>query len=391
MPDVSLNQGTEFRSRLDRPWLCALIVFVTTSAFVVARLAVHGFDPFVFVRPGRVPADSSLPVSELASSKQAYDGRYYYRLAVSPMTWERSAYGVTLDHPAYRHQRILYPSLAWALSLGQAGAVPYTLILVNVIFLIALAWLSAVLAQQFGAHALASLVIPLYPGFVISLSRDLSEIVSCTFLAATVLLLMRSRFGWAAVVGTLAVLARETTVLLSAGTVAWWIWRRVRGQEAPPGLLAAGAIPIGICMAWQGFLYGWWGDHPLEVGAGITMVPFTDIYAMCSNALRDGTSKGRRSLVELAVVLALLVTCLYTLRRSTAIAPVKIGWLIHIALASVLGYWTMGKEVSFLRALSEYFVLGVVILFGGPARLRILMSVIWMGLGLLHLVRTVTH
>jgi hypothetical protein len=45
------------------------------------------------------------------------------------------------DVPAYRYQRILYPVAARALALGNADLVPWTLIIVNVIALMAGVWL----------------------------------------------------------------------------------------------------------------------------------------------------------------------------------------------------------------------------------------------------------
>lgn len=39
--------------------------------------------------------------------------------------------GVSLDHPSYRQQRILYPLSVYVVSLGQAAWVPSALILVN--------------------------------------------------------------------------------------------------------------------------------------------------------------------------------------------------------------------------------------------------------------------
>src|SRR5262245_13469598 len=43
-----------------------------------------------------------------------FDGQFYYAIARNPWVWRPTV----LDVPAYRHVRVLYPALAWALSGG---------------------------------------------------------------------------------------------------------------------------------------------------------------------------------------------------------------------------------------------------------------------------------
>ena len=55
-----------------------------------------------------------------------HDGQFYYRFALNPFTSKITEYGVTLDAPAYRQQRILYPAVTWALALGNANPAIHT-------------------------------------------------------------------------------------------------------------------------------------------------------------------------------------------------------------------------------------------------------------------------
>src|SRR6202790_4456650 len=55
-----------------------------------------------------------------------YDGQFYYQIAGDPLHAAQF-----LDKPAYRYQRIVYPLLVAALSVGQARLIPYMLLLVN--------------------------------------------------------------------------------------------------------------------------------------------------------------------------------------------------------------------------------------------------------------------
>ena len=66
------------------------------SALVCLDKAKVGHVPYEFVTTG--------------FDKGGYDGQFYYVLAQDP--WHAAAAG-SIDLPAYRHVRILYPALAW--------------------------------------------------------------------------------------------------------------------------------------------------------------------------------------------------------------------------------------------------------------------------------------
>src|SRR5262245_54954748 len=68
------------------------------------------------------------------------DGQYYYTLARDP--WRRHD-ATVIDLPAYRHARILYPGLAWALSGGDPEWLLWILPAINLIAIVGLAWLGA--------------------------------------------------------------------------------------------------------------------------------------------------------------------------------------------------------------------------------------------------------
>lgn len=142
-------------NRLNSPLGAALITALFISVFVFARLSLSSFDwsSFVvagdtFCNPAQVPASLTvLPQSD------GYDGQFYYRLALNPVTSTPTASGVTLDAPAYRHQRILYSTLAFVLSLGRTDLVPMMMVVINCISLCVLAALGAIYAQRFGQSA----------------------------------------------------------------------------------------------------------------------------------------------------------------------------------------------------------------------------------------------
>jgi hypothetical protein len=137
---------------LDRRWVVMLITLVFALAFCVVRLQGLGGGPASFVVAGdrfvRIPAaPAGLPVIH----GPGYDGQFFYRLSLRPWTQERTEFGITLDEPAYRQQRIVYPLVSFVVARGGPAAT-------------ALGWLGAALARRRGRHALWGLAVAAYPG-----------------------------------------------------------------------------------------------------------------------------------------------------------------------------------------------------------------------------------
>ena len=106
---TALTRWRSFVRRLNTPGVVALIVAVAYAAYLAARPGNLASDParFVFAGdefcdPARVP--SNLPVG---IDSAGHDGQFYYRLALDPFSAEPTAFGIRLDNPPYRQQRIL--------------------------------------------------------------------------------------------------------------------------------------------------------------------------------------------------------------------------------------------------------------------------------------------
>src|SRR5215472_9864113 len=148
-------------SLTDRPAVPGVIAALAALAFVLARLltwAQGSISRFIlvgqhFATPAQLPR--GIPVAPA----YGYDGQFFYRLALDPLNFRPTAYGITMDQP-YRFMRIGYPALAWLVSLGQHIVVPVVLVVVNVAAVGALGWLGGVFARQAGRHAMAGLLVP---------------------------------------------------------------------------------------------------------------------------------------------------------------------------------------------------------------------------------------
>jgi len=130
-----------------------------------------------------------------------YDGQFYFYLAQDPFL-TRPATAASLDN-TFRVRRVLYPLLAWALSLGQRAALPWVLLLINVAAAAATIALAAWAAARRGRSAWWALALAAYAGVWIPVLLDLTEPLQLALLAAGML-------AGSAPLLFLAALAKET-------------------------------------------------------------------------------------------------------------------------------------------------------------------------------------
>jgi hypothetical protein len=201
--------------------------------------------------------------SEGASAgSEGYDGQFAYYMALIP---DPQTVDVYLDVPAYRYQRILLPALARLLVLGQEGLVGWSLLIVNLAgYALGLWAIEAYLRDQ-GQRPAYALGFGLWIGFLSGVALDLNEPLAYGLVAAAWLALTRRRFTLAALVFSLAALAKETTLVFwAAALIAIWVHRR-GDTGARLWILLPGALWLG----WQGHLWATFG-HP-GVGSGGAM------------------------------------------------------------------------------------------------------------------------
>ncbi|MEO7003547.1 MAG: hypothetical protein ABI068_17110, partial [Ktedonobacterales bacterium] len=374
--------------RADSATFCAVLVAIAYAGFILLRLHTFG-DPSAFIVAGDrfVNAAQAPHGLIILPHGSGYDGQFYYRLALNPFNNHVTAYGITFDKPAYRQQRILYPLIAWLLSFGQAQLVPVTLIVVNYVALIVLGFVAGRYAQAFGRSALWGLAIPLYPGFVLSVARDLAEPLAAVLLITSLLLAQRRRFVAAAIALSLAILTRETMLLvaLALGLVwaAGWLyhWLRVLAPNLSPNLAARLApdlapalpripwyyafTPLAVFACWQSLLLIEWGHLAYTNGAGNIGVPFEG-FARLLGVVAAGASLEQRGIYwEQLVIIVFAVLVSLSLRMTQTPFFTRLAWIFAAALSVCLTTLVWVDDWAFLRALAEFFLLGDCILIAG--------------------------
>ena len=191
----------------------------------------------------------------------AYDGQFYWGVAVDPLA-TGPAHRV-FDKASYRYGHPLYGWLAWAVSGGQAQAVPAALFLLGLASLFAAAALAAALGRARGGTGWEGLLIALNPGLVIATGEDLAEPLAAAVALAAIAALVAGRRAVAWFCLALLPFAKEPLVLVIVAVVVYELAHRNPRRAA---VFATAAIPVCVWWTYARFQLGAWftsGDSAL--------------------------------------------------------------------------------------------------------------------------------
>lgn len=360
---------------LESPLACLLITAVVFLIFIFGRLYQSRFDPSSFIVAGdRYSDPSRVPHSlTVLRNSDGFDGQFYYRLALNPFTSRTTEFGITLDAPPLRHQRILYPLLSSGLSFGNHDLLPTVMILLNFFALCLMGWIGGIYAQTLKQHALWGILLPIYPGFLLTLSRDTVEILEATILLGSLLLLRRGKPILATVLLTLAVLTKETAVLLAVAGVPVYVaevWKRQRKVSLPWYYIV---LPLAVFALWQLILSHVWGELPLHASGSANLgIPFVGPASAVLDASVFQRPFQLRKLVELIFVLGFAFAVLFHLQPTKATPHEASSWLLVTVLIISLSNSVWIEDWTFMRVLSLFYVLGVVIIIASKRKVRYL-------------------
>lgn len=341
--------------------------------FVLVRLwSVGEGDIGNFVGAGDLLSSrSSLPLE----SGPGYDGQFYYRMASSPLDFEASSNGVTLDSEV-RLQRIGYPAVTWLVTLG--GAIPVTLglVAVNVIGMGLIAGIGATLLRLRGRDPWWGLALASYYGFVFTIAKNLTEITEVTFLLLAVLAAHRHKWLSAALALCAVVLTRESAMFIVPAVAAWRLWLVARRKVALSTVDLTWVLPPVAFGVWQLVVRGGTGRFPLTAPYRHSSfnVPGWPLANQLKDVFTDWSAGGIVHMAEVVVLLAVLVYGATTL-GDRAVEPfvrvVFIGLAVACLSLDVLdGVWTIRS----LRMFSDVFVVAMMML--ALARRRVLVPLL---------------
>jgi hypothetical protein len=234
------------------------------AAFVSIRLEQHDALWFVHIGSQFLSAAHTSHVirpSLGAQNTLGYDGQYYFALAADPS----HAHDYMGGQSGIVYSRIVYPVVARAASGGSVTALPYALLVVNLLAVLAGTVAVALWLVKRGFSPWPALLYGLYPGLVVTVFRDLTEPLAFALAALAVLAFDRARsrrLVLSAVLFALAALTRETVVPFALAGAATLVLDDRRWRRAA----AFAAATCGPLLVWRLVVKLWLGEPTQEVG-----------------------------------------------------------------------------------------------------------------------------
>ena len=250
---------------MSRPLWVGLTTLGLVSAFAVAVLAGHGWDPraFVLERPADIPPEQTWGVG--------YDGQQSYAIALDPFG---PAQG--LDYPAYRYLRILYPLFAHILAFGRASLIPWSMLFINVAAAAVSAGLLASLCERRGVHGAWALIVFLSFNYLIVIRFDLTEPLALAFALAGLWACERGHLPLAGAAFAAGALAREVTL---AFPLALALVSALRGRWKKAAYLTA--VSAGVYIIWVAVVWTRLpGPRLLPLDLAPTFPPFAGLTSL---------------------------------------------------------------------------------------------------------------
>jgi hypothetical protein len=370
--ETSQRSGRDsFLARLNNPIASGLIALLAWLGFALARWQVWAAGHIsLFIMAGHVysgPAD--LP----HVPSKGYDGQFYYRLALDPFNWHRTAYGITMD-ANYRYTRIGYPIVAWIVSAGQHDLVPAVLVAVNLAFVGIMGWLGGKFARESGRHALWGLLFVAYFGLVISVGRDTAEPLADACMLGGLLAYRHSRYILAAVLIAYGVLTNEPILVLAIAIALTRLHAMYRRRATPGAADLVWVLPGAAYVVLQAI------EHVVVKGKAGGLADIKQNFAAPFSAMIPAIYDDFRQLsfthlgmydynvLELLVLLAFVVAGFLVLRATTAPVHERVAFAGFVLVEMVLASWQFwGSVFGDGRTYIDAFLMAIVLLLATPS------------------------
>lgn len=354
-------------SRL-RPW--HIVLGACLLYLLIVFLAYR--NPLEFVWPG-----SRFDPTLYSRDPEGYDGQFVYYIA-------RDLTGAAryLDVPAYRYQRIIYPLLAWAGSLGgQPALLPWVMVAINVAALaIGTALLEWLLAQE-KASPWYALSYGLFAGVFVAVRFSTTEPLAYGLALAALVAAQRGSVTGFTFFMAVAILTKETAIFFGIGYGLYFLLQR-RWLAA----LLLGIFTTLPFAALQIVLYSVFGSMGIGSGGAMAtpfeVIPFMGIWRAA------GYGAGALLLTAVIAVPGAMLPTLWALWRSLGdLRARRADSYVCLLLANALimpfvPFSTYREPFGILRFMPGLVI--CVLLYSARRRLRrpLRYSFLWVLLGL---------
>ena len=350
---------------------CLLILFIFSLRLFVGE----GNPTYFSVIGNQFVTDEPDETDYAVNAGFGYDGQFFYAIAQSPAVFSNELNGVKLDHPAYRHQRIMYPLLAYALAFGHVSLVPYSMILVNMLAFIGIVLLFQKFIHNFRVNRWYGLFPLLICGLWMSLSRNLAENVEGVFFLTALLFFYGKELFLFSLFSLLTFLTREPSIVLLLPIAGVWglyilfysnlkVFYKLKATV----MLVA---PYLLTLFWKYFVNAAYETEELIVAGSNIAFPFNGIYQ--SLLFNFNSVDSVEGVVEFAVWFAFLVWFIWLskmvigclkidLKNRLFQTGLSVSWLFSILFATCFSISIFIDDWAFTRVLASSSLLGLLLL-----------------------------
>lgn len=225
--------------------------FFIISLFTLVRLSNANYNASFFIVAGSDFVDSNLTLTPILVQKgQGYDGQFFYKYAINPFNFDKFKYGVDVDLPNYRMQRIGYPLFVWLISLGNSELVPFSFIITNVLAFIGIIFFSIKIVTHYKVNLIYSLIPLLFCGLYMSLARNLSEVFELFCFSGCIYYFIKNNPIKFCFFTSLTLLTRETSIIAIAPLIFFSTFSVFKNKDKLINIIFY-IIPIAIMLSWK--------------------------------------------------------------------------------------------------------------------------------------------
>lgn len=331
-----------------------LVLFSTILiVFTLLRVSVGGFNFSRFIVAGSdfVQVDAEYP-DLIINQGQGYDGQFFYRYAHNPLNFEKTDYGVTVDHIEYRIQRTLYPTIAFLLSFGgNEKLIPFVLVLLNVLGFIGVLMISLKICEQFSSNRTLALLSLFLFGAYMALARDTSEIFEAFFFILAIYAFINNKLFQYIIFVVLAIFSRETSLIAIAPLSLVYGIKLIKDEGLNISVIFKGVlllIPFLLVVLWKYYLHITIQSENLVDGSQNLSFPLNGIY---HGALQNFNFTDLKSILETVFWFSFLLwNC----------------WFVYLVIKTIDFIKLFNFEVLSMLSI-VYLIWGIFSLFLGPA------------------------
>ncbi len=357
MPNSNQFKNQDLKKILQIPEIRNVLI----SALIVISVVVYlYFFKFAGNITGFFRIGSVLPLSPFLNPDQTfifkdelgYDGQQFLSLALDPFLSDLDTLE-SLDHPAYRYRRILYPLLSYFFGFGNPQLIPYVMVAINAIAIILIVWLASLYfkTQDFNINqALFTLCIP---GIWIVLSLSTSDLLTGLFFVATFYFYTQNKPIYTGLMVSLACLTRETMLLLCVALAFTVIFKK---QYDYLKFLVLAIIPP---IAWNFYVLSL--NLLGTSGTGNFGLPFVGIIKKFISLLTGGFGGNKifEAYLFVLLILAFILTLWLSYRNRSQTSLLLVSGLMYFGMFAMTSLYILNYYLDYSRVFIDVYFLAL--------------------------------